>query len=145
MKLLLALLSISITLPSCKSFNPSGNKEQAALVYARPIAFVTTKSVFDFAVSKEDKAKKAEIVRKIALVIRTLSAGDLPAPSEFNIKLTEAAPDKDHWNTLVTALTQVYQGYHQQVIDGSMKRKYLSEILNKLASGCEDAAEAVLK
>lgn len=142
--LLLTLFPCLLGLSSCKVFNPQSNKAQTALVYAKPVAYLATKSVFDLAVSPEDKAKKAEIVRKVATSIRSLSSGELPTPEQLHLTIMGVAPDKTHWNDFAVALTQAYQGYYEQIVTGDIKAKYIADILNKIASGCEEAVEQML-
>lgn len=142
--ILLCLLSLFIIpVQSCKTFDPNSNAAQTSLNYIRPLTFLTAKMVFESAVSDSDRVKKAQVLQRISGIIKGLTVGEIPTPEQLKIKISDASPDKEHWELLSIAISDIYKSYYSN-ITSTDKNKYAVEVLNRIADGCESAANSIL-
>jgi hypothetical protein len=141
--ILIACLPVYFT--GCQSINSSDPlvRIEKSVPYLRASAMVVTGYVFNYAVSEDDRAEKAQVVYDIAYVIEQLTVnGDVDIET-FAQVVSHYVPDKSHWAEFAASIILIYADFHAQAqsFEQPEKLRVLTKALNAIAGGCRAAAK----
>lgn len=141
----LAIVIAVYPLVGCASFKSADpyQRVELSLPYLRTSAMLIAGSVFNYAVSEEDREAKARIVYDIASTIEELTKeGDISVEKIGEI-VSNYLPDKSHWDEFAANIILLYADVYGQtdLFQGDEKRQLLVKALNYIATGCKAAAK----
>ncbi|REK56949.1 MAG: hypothetical protein DWQ49_09585 [Bacteroidetes bacterium] len=138
-----------IFMPGCavfKSLTGGDIREtvEASLPFIETGAYLACTEVLAQAGESEaDRAAKAKHIFHVARSIRSLSGGKAPSPEEMMENIRLYAPDKEHWWKLSLQLGRVYEDAYKEIHNENAK--VVLDVLEAIATGCEDAARPFIK
>lgn len=145
--ILIAAMPVYFT--GCQSINSSDPvvRIERSIPYLRASAIVVTMSVFNYAVSEEDRAEKAKIVYDIAYVIEQMTLNEDIDINTVAEVISHYVPDKSHWSEFAANIILIYADFHAQAqsFEQPEKIKVLTKALNAIASGCRAAAKPYIE
>lgn len=100
--------------------------------------FIVCSNTLTFAVQDKDRVEVANYLYAVAHIVRTLSGGTVPTPTEMQSAISLVTPDAKKWATLGTSLGAIWGGAFVQIHGNpALALKYIEAI----ATNCERAAE----
>jgi hypothetical protein len=120
MKKLILLAALCLSLASCSTFRKAVDAANSNEAYVGPVVTLVTTTVFEQAVSPEDRQEKAVIVHKLAEKIAEIKFDKKPTKAEFATLIAAQLPDKSHWLVLASSLSEVYEKYTKNLTDSDV-------------------------
>lgn len=136
-KYILVLLCL-MSLSSCVTFQDVKVKELTP--YAEEVAFFTSDKMLGYAVSDEDRLKKAEILFSVSAAIESLASDEAPSVEQWERAIVNALPDKPHWRMFADDITFLYKVFRDKLVDTEDER-VIMDFIHEVSSGTKFAAE----
>jgi len=130
-------------LAGCTTTGTQSFQTYATPANVRIATAIVCSSTLTLAVKPDDRTKIANYIYSIAHVVRSLTTGQVPTPTELQnaVNVIKPGVNDQQWAVLAQSIGAIYGGVFVQIKGDP---KLVIDYLNAIAYGCEDAATAFL-